>query len=236
MRNRRIWLGLYGKKKFLPTWSYSQWLWCCGCLPPLVNALLWTARTTVWVWQATRLPTSCVSTMNGECCKQFSGLSLAFSAVLATRLGQPVCYSLQLEENPANYDGRFVGVIQYVFLSWCIVLDFQYVTFTFPASELVDVPFMYGLREGNAVHVIATSVCPSSLQDVARAARCLVSQTKVRRTQHAEGTYPHVQGMQRLEPGDFAQRLEFCSCLSGNRRLHNYTLLTDEVQFCDGCQ
>lgn len=63
--------------------------------------------------------------LNGECCKQFSGLSLTFPAFLATRLGQPVCFSLQLEENPANYDGRFAHVIQYVFLSWCIVLDFQ---------------------------------------------------------------------------------------------------------------
>jgi len=41
-----------------------------------------------------------------------------------------------------------------VFLSWCIVLK---VTFTFSASELVDIPFMYGLRDGNAVHAIATS-------------------------------------------------------------------------------
>ena len=40
-------------------------------------------------------------------------------------------------------------------------------TFTFSASMLKDVPFMYGLRDGNAVY----AMCPSSLQDVARAAR-----------------------------------------------------------------
>jgi hypothetical protein len=29
--------------------------------------------------------------------------------------------------------------------------------FTFSASEFVDVPFMYGLRDGNAVHAVAIS-------------------------------------------------------------------------------
>jgi len=92
--------------------------------------------------------------LNGEGSKQNSGLNLAFPAFLATRLRRPVYYSLQLEENPASYDGIFVRVIQYTFLSWCIVLK---MTFTFSASELVDVPFMYGLRDGNAVHAVATS-------------------------------------------------------------------------------
>jgi hypothetical protein len=34
-----------------------------------------------------------------------------------------------------------------------------------------------------------------------------------------------------IGPGDFAQRLVFCSWLNVNRRLHRYILCTDEAQF-----
>jgi len=44
--------------------------------------------------------------------------------------------------------------------------------------------------------------------------------------------YPyHVQRVQNLEPGDFAQRLEFCKWLNGSRQLYRYILFTDEAQF-----
>jgi len=44
--------------------------------------------------------------------------------------------------------------------------------------------------------------------------------------------YPyHVQRVQHLRPGDFAERLEFCKWLIGSRQLHRYTLFTDESQF-----
>ena len=44
--------------------------------------------------------------------------------------------------------------------------------------------------------------------------------------------YPyHMQRMQHLRTGDFAQRLEFCKWLSGSCQLHRYILFTDEVQF-----
>jgi len=44
--------------------------------------------------------------------------------------------------------------------------------------------------------------------------------------------YPyHVQRVQLLGPGDFAERLEFCKWLSGSRHLHRYILFTYEVQF-----
>jgi len=43
------------------------------------------------------------------------------------------------------------------------------------------------------------------------ARRLRVPHTRVWRTLHAEGTYPyHVQRVQHLRPGDFAERLEFC--------------------------
>jgi len=44
--------------------------------------------------------------------------------------------------------------------------------------------------------------------------------------------YPyHVQRVQHLGPGDFAERLEFCKWFSGSRELHRYILFTDEWQF-----
>jgi len=51
-------------------------------------------------------------------------------------------------------------------------------------------------------------------------------------TLHAEGMYPyHVQRVQHLGPGDFAERLEFCKWFTGSRELHRYILFTDESQF-----
>jgi len=66
-----------------------------------------------------------------------------------------------------------------------------------------------------------------------RIARCLrVPHTRVWRTLHAERMYPyHVQRVQHLGPGDFAQRLEFCKWLNGSRQLQCYILFTDKAQF-----
>jgi len=64
------------------------------------------------------------------------------------------------------------------------------------------------------------------------AGRLHVLHTRVRRTLHAEGMYPyHVQRVQHLKPGDFAERLEFFKWLNGSRQLHSYILFTDEAQF-----
>jgi len=44
--------------------------------------------------------------------------------------------------------------------------------------------------------------------------------------------YPyHVQQVQHLGPGNFAQRLEFCKWLNGRHQLHYYILFTDKAQF-----
>ena len=49
---------------------------------------------------------------------------------------------------------------------------------------------------------------------------------------HTEGMYLyHMQRVQHLGPGHFAQGLEFCKRLSGNHRLRCYTLRTDAAQF-----
>jgi len=67
----------------------------------------------------------------------------------------------------------------------------------------------------------------ASTQIIAR--RLRVPHTRVWRTQHAEGMYSyHVQRMQHLGPGDFAQRLEFFKWLNGSPQLHRYILFTDE--------
>ena len=64
------------------------------------------------------------------------------------------------------------------------------------------------------------------LQDV------FVLPTREWRTLLAESMYPyHVQRVQHLRPGSFAERLEFCKWLNGSRQLHRYILLTDEAQF-----
>jgi len=58
--------------------------------------------------------------------------------------------------------------------------------------------------------------------------RLRVPHTRVWKTLHAEGTYPyHVQRVQHLGPGDFAERLEFCKWSNGRRELHRYILFTD---------
>ena len=62
--------------------------------------------------------------------------------------------------------------------------------------------------------------------------RLRVPHTTVWRTLHAEGMYPYrVQRVQHLGPGDFAERLEFCNWLNGNRKLRRYSMFTDESQF-----
>jgi len=62
--------------------------------------------------------------------------------------------------------------------------------------------------------------------------RLCVPHTRVWRTLHAEGMYPfHVQQVQHLRPGNFAERLEFYKSFNGSRELHRYSLFTDESQF-----
>jgi len=44
--------------------------------------------------------------------------------------------------------------------------------------------------------------------------------------------YPyHMQRVQHLRPGDFAERLEFCKWLNGSCQLHRYILFIDKAQF-----
>jgi len=83
-----------------------------------------------------------------------------------------------------------------------------------------------GFREEGIVQMVQCSP---------RASNCemsLCSLTREWRTLNAEGMYPyHVQRVQHLGPGDFAERLEFCKWLIGSHKLHCYILFTDEAQF-----
>ena len=102
-------------------------------------------------------------------------------------------------------------------------------TGTFPSIRIA--------AERNVVEGIVQMVQSSPRAIMRRIARCLcVLHTRVWRTLHAEGIYPyHVQRVQHLGPGDFAERLEFCKWLNGSRELHRYIQFTDEAQFkCDG--
>ena len=70
----------------------------------------------------------------------------------------------------------------------------------------------------------------TSTRRIAR--RLRVPHTRVWRTLHAEGMYPyHVQRVQHLRPGDFAERLNFCKWLNGSRQLHRNIMFKDEAQF-----
>ena len=87
-----------------------------------------------------------------------------------------------------------------------------------------------GFDEEETIVQVVHSSPRASMRRNAR--RLRVPHTRVWRTLHAEDMYPyHVQRVQRLGPGDFAQRLEFCRWLNGSRQLHLYILFTDEAQF-----
>jgi len=86
-----------------------------------------------------------------------------------------------------------------------------------------------GVDEEGIVQMVQSSP-RASTRRIAR--RLRVPHTKVWRTLHAEGMYPyHVQRVQHLGPGDFDERLEFCKWLNDSRKLHRYSMFTDESQF-----
>jgi len=87
-----------------------------------------------------------------------------------------------------------------------------------------------GVDEEEGIVQMVQSSPRASTRRTAR--RLRVPHTRVWRTLHAEGMYPyHVQRVQHLGPGDFAERLDFCKWLNGSRQLHRYILFTDEAQF-----
>jgi len=66
-----------------------------------------------------------------------------------------------------------------------------------------------GVDEEEGIVQMVPSSPRASTRRIAR--RFCVPHTRVWRTLHAEGMYPnHVQRVQHLGPGDFAERLEFC--------------------------
>jgi len=84
-------------------------------------------------------------------------------------------------------------------------------------------------KEEGIVRMVQSSP-RASMRRIAR--RLCVPHTRMWRTLRAEGTYPyHVQRVQHLGPGDFAERLEFCKWLNGSCQLHSYILFTYEAQF-----
>jgi len=85
-----------------------------------------------------------------------------------------------------------------------------------------------GVDEEGIVQMVQSSP-RASTRRIAR--RLHVPHTRMWRTLLLEGMYPyHVQPVQHLGTGDYAQRLEFCKWLSGSRQLHRYILFTNEAQ------
>ena len=59
-----------------------------------------------------------------------------------------------------------------------------------------------------------------------------VSRMKVWRTLHEEDLYPyHDQRVQHLEPGDHAQRMDFCNWIKAHPELLCVILFSDDVSF-----
>jgi len=87
-----------------------------------------------------------------------------------------------------------------------------------------------GVDEEEGIVKMVQSSPHASMRRIAK--RLRIPHTRVWRTLHAKGMYSyHVQQVQHLRPGNFAQRLEFCKWLNGSRQLHRYILFTDEAQF-----
>jgi len=86
-----------------------------------------------------------------------------------------------------------------------------------------------GVNEEGIVRMVNRS--PGTItRRIAR--RLRVPHTRVWRILHAEGMYPyHLQRVEHLRPGDFAERLNLCKCLNGSRHVHRYIMFTDEAQF-----
>jgi len=87
-----------------------------------------------------------------------------------------------------------------------------------------------GTDEEEGIVQMVQSRPRAGMRRIAR--RLCVPHTRVWRTLHAEGMYPyHVQRVQHLGPGNFAERLEFCKWLNGSCELHRYSMFTDKSQF-----
>src|SRR5215468_271946 len=85
-------------------------------------------------------------------------------------------------------------------------------------------------KGGVGLYGVVRMVHRSPRTSTRRIARCLsVPHTRVWRTLHADGMYPyHVQRVQHLRPGDFAERLNFCKWLNGSSQLHRYIMFTEK--------
>ena len=90
-----------------------------------------------------------------------------------------------------------------------------------------------GVNEGVNEESIVCLVHRSPRTNTRRIARRLrIPHTRVWRTLHAEGMYSyHVQRVQHLRTVEFAEMLNFCNWLNGNRHLHRYMMFKDEAQF-----
>ena len=64
------------------------------------------------------------------------------------------------------------------------------------------------------------------------ASRIGVSRMQVWRTLHEEDLHPyHDHCVQHLEPGDPAQRMDLCQCITAHSQLLSFILFTDEASF-----
>jgi len=90
-----------------------------------------------------------------------------------------------------------------------------------------------GVNAGVNEEGIVLMVHRSPRKSTRKIARHLhVPHTRVCRTLHAESMYSyHVQRVQYLRLGDFAEWLNFCKWLNNSRQLHRYIMFTDEAQF-----
>lgn len=100
----------------------------------------------------------------------------------------------------------------------------------FPTDNNIDQPIRHPVQEEEDILNLVEDNPKTSTRKIAT--RLGIPQKRVNVTLQKEGLHPfHVQEVQRLEPGDYANRLLFCQWLSRHQRSLYRILWTDEAQF-----
>lgn len=100
----------------------------------------------------------------------------------------------------------------------------------FPTQNNIDQPVRHPVQQEEDILNLIEENPKTSTRKIAR--RLHITQKITHSTIKNEGLYPyHIQEVQRLEPGDYANRLVFCQWIRRHQRDIHRTLWTDEAQF-----
>ena len=100
----------------------------------------------------------------------------------------------------------------------------------FPTQNNIDQPVRHPVQEEEEVLNAVEENPKTSTRKISR--RLIIPQKRVNVIIKKEGLYPyHIQEVQRLQEGDYANRLIFCQWIRRHRRDLHRTLWSDEAQF-----